>query len=95
MQTRLEQGVGVLGVLAAVLIVSGSGQRAPEAQAPEESPVVFRATAELVQFDAVVLNAARRPVPTLTVDDFEVRQDGDLVELRDVAFIARASRHAL
>lgn len=94
MQTRLERGVGVLGVLAAVLTVSGAGQRAPEAQPPEESRVVFRATAELVQFDAVVLDVSRRPVSTLTLDDFEVRQDGALVELLDVAFIDRASRHA-
>ncbi len=82
------------GVLAAILILGGSGRGTPGAQPSDQSPVVFRATAELVQFDAVVLDAERRPVSTLTLDDFEVRQDGELVELRDVAFIDRASRHA-
>lgn len=68
---------------------------ATSAQVPprdEDAPVVFRATTELVQFDAVVVNAEGRPVGTLTAYDFEVRQDGQLVELRDVAFIDRTVR---
>lgn len=58
----------------------------------EASPVVFRATTALVQFDAVVIDGDGRPVTTLTRDDIVVRQDGAAVELRDVTFVDRAGR---
>lgn len=94
MRTHCNRGVAKLGVLAAALMVSAAGQGTRDAQPSDQSQVAFRATAELVQFDAVVLDAARHPVTTLTLDDFEVRQDGSPMVLRDVVFIDRASRHA-
>ncbi len=94
MKTQVSVRPAVAAV-ASVVAAVGIGALALSAQAPprdDETPVVFRATTELVQFDAVVVDTDGRPVGTLTADDFEIRQDGQLVELRDVTFIDRTAR---
>ena len=45
------------------------------AQAPEQAPV-FRTTIEAVQLDVYVTDAAGNPATGLTIDDFEVVEDG-------------------
>jgi VWFA-related protein len=55
----------------------------------------FRASTQLVQLDVVVTDAAKRPLTTLTADDFDVRQDGKKQQVRFVRFVtAGAERHA-
>jgi hypothetical protein len=44
--------------------------------APDPNRQVFRLGLELVQVDAVVTDARGRHVTDLTIEDFEVRQDG-------------------
>jgi len=61
---------------------------------PQNSPPIFRATTELVQFEAVVLDGLGRPVTSLHAADFEVRQDGAVVTLKDAFYVDRIA-HAL
>lgn len=63
-------------------------------QPPEQIPLVFRVTTEVVQFDATVIDADGRPVTTLQREDFVVLQDGKPVELTDVTFVDRRARSA-
>lgn len=73
------------------IVVDG---RAPTPQAPpriDEAPVIFRATTALVQIDALVVGPGGAPLTTLSAGDFEVRQDGQPVAVRDVTFVDRAA----
>jgi VWFA-related protein len=45
------------------------------AQEPQ-APPVFRAGANIVRVDATVVDGKGNPVPSLTADDFEIREDG-------------------
>src|SRR5688572_23797603 len=45
------------------------------AQSPEQTPV-FRSAIEAVQFDVFVTDAAGNPATGLTIDDFEIVEDG-------------------
>jgi VWFA-related protein len=86
------------GLGAAVLLGVIHGGQSPAAlQEPRdpERPPVFRIARELVQFDAVVIDDHGTIVPTLTREDFDVRQDGVPVALQDAAFVDRAARLAM
>jgi VWFA-related protein len=70
----------VLAVLGAATIGAGQ-QPAPEpppsgAQAPEQPPLTFRVEVNYVEVDAVVTDAQGNTVTNLTLDDFEVLEDG-------------------
>ena len=54
-------------------LVSGQGQT--------QKPPVFRATTNIFQTDVTVLDANNRPVKGLTIDDFELFEDGERVEI--------------
>jgi VWFA-related protein len=70
----------VLALLAAVTL--GAGQQPapappPAAQAPpEQPPLTFRVEVNYVEVDAVVTDAQGNTVTNLTLDDFEVLEDG-------------------
>src|SRR5918996_4181368 len=70
----------VLALLGAV--TPGAGQQpapeqSPGAQAPpEQPPVTFRVEVNYVEVDAVVTDAQGNTVTNLTIDDFEVLEDG-------------------
>jgi len=49
--------------------------------AQTQKPPVFRATTNIIQTDVTVLDRAGRPVKGLTIDDFELIEDGDPVEI--------------
>ena len=49
--------------------------------AQNQKPPVFRATTNIVQTDVTVLDRDGRPVKGLTIDDFELYEDGEKVEL--------------
>jgi len=49
---------------------------APQAQPPQPPPPVFRAQVDAVEIDAFVTDAQGNPVTNLTVDDFEVLENG-------------------
>lgn len=57
-------------------------------------PPVFRVSTTLVQFDAVVVDEDGHVVRSLTTEDFDVRQDGAPVLLREAIFVDRAARRA-
>jgi VWFA-related protein len=67
-------------VLAALLAAPVTAQR----QEPPPTPT-FRAGVELVQIDAVVVDANGNPVSGLTADDFELREEG---KPRDISAFA-------
>lgn len=86
--TRYSVAVFVVAFTACKVInLLGSG---PQASGPEVV-AQFRASIQLVQLDVVVTDGAGRPVTTLTVDDFDVRQDGKKQEVRFVQFVAGGS----
>src|SRR5688572_2328731 len=58
-------------VLAAL---TGGAQQQPQ-PTPLDTPV-FRSTVDAVELDAFVVDAAGNPVTDLTVDDFEILEDG-------------------
>lgn len=86
--TRVIAALAVLGAGLSLVLPAGARQH-PEDPGPRP---VFRVTRELVQFDAVVVDSAGQVVPTLTREDFDVRQDGAPVTLQDAAFIDRTVR---
>ena len=49
--------------------------------AQSQKPPTFRATTNIVQTDVTVLDKDGRPVKGLTIDDFELYEDGERVEL--------------
>ena len=69
--------VAALALAAAVPIVV-AGQQRPERSDPA---FVFRSGVELINVTATVTDARGRFVPGLTMDDFLVYQDGELVEV--------------
>jgi hypothetical protein len=57
------------------------------AQDAESGPPRFRASVQLVQLDVVVTGKNGRPVTTLTLEDFEVKQDGKPQVVRFVEYV--------
>ena len=49
--------------------------------AQTQKPPIFRATTNIVQTDVTVLDRDNRPVKGLTIDDFELFEDGEPVEI--------------
>jgi VWFA-related protein len=62
-----------MGLLTAV----GHGQQTAE-QSEEQQPPVFRTGTELVRVDVSVLDRGGNPIRSLTADDFELRENGEL-----------------
>jgi VWFA-related protein len=61
----------------------------PPVQPPaQQQPPTIRSGADLVRVDATVIDNRGRPVPTLTADDFEVREDGVPQDIRSFKFVA-------
>ena len=89
MRGRLQLRViaGAAGLTA--LLVAGT--RAQDVSQPEQ---VFRVTSELVQFDALFVDAQGRPVTDIRKEDVTVRQDARPVPLRDLRFVPRLAAAA-
>jgi len=70
----------VWAVLVAVIltVVAGRAQQIPTQQqtSPSIDTPVFRANVDAVELDAFVVDAAGNPVTDLTVEDFEILEDG-------------------
>lgn len=61
----------------------------PPVQPPaQQQPPTIRSGADLVRVDATVIDNRGRPVPTLSADDFEVREDGVPQDIRSFKFVA-------
>src|SRR4051812_17437694 len=56
------------------------------AQEPQ-APPSFRAGTNIVRVDATVVDRDGNPVPTLTADDFEIREDGVLQSISSFKFV--------
>lgn len=67
----LRRCAAILPIVLAALVAPAAAQE-PDAQAPP----VFRAGVDVIELDVTVLDASRRPVRGLTVDDFTVLEDG-------------------
>jgi VWFA-related protein len=50
--------------------------RGQEPQAPQAPPAIFRTGTNIIRVDATVVDRDGNPVPSLTADDFEIREDG-------------------
>jgi VWFA-related protein len=70
----------VSAVLVAVIltVVAGRAQQIPTQQqtSPSIDTPIFRSNVDAVELDALVVDAAGNPVTDLTVDDFEILEDG-------------------
>ena len=70
----------VSAVLVAVIltVVAGRAQQIPTQQQtlPSIDTPIFRSNVDAVELDAFVVDAAGNPVTDLTVDDFEILEDG-------------------
>jgi VWFA-related protein len=73
--------VALLASLVCLLITQSAAQQAPTPQ------TVIRINVNLVQVDAVVTDSRGNPVTDLTVDDFELLQDGKPQEITAFDFI--------
>ena len=79
-------GIGLLST--SVLIGQAQAPAAPNAPPAPNAPI-FRVGVDIVRIDAVVTDRDGRVVPDLTADDFELRQDGDLIPLTLAAVRSR------
>jgi VWFA-related protein len=76
---------GVASVVIGSFVLLAVGVRAQDVS----GPAGFRATAEIVQFDALFLDGEGRPVTDIRKDEVTVRQGGTPVPLRDLRFQVR------
>ena len=76
-------------VLVLALMLQSRAQQAQQAPAPT---AVIRIDVNLVQVDAVVTDAKGKPVTDLTVEDFELLQDGQPQKITSFDFINLAGR---
>jgi VWFA-related protein len=68
-------------VLAIGLLTTGIRAQQTDDQTEEQRPPVFRTGTELVRVDVSVVDRGGNPVRTLTADDFELRENGQLQEI--------------
>ena len=95
--TPARVGLSVLGIgllSTSVLIGHAQAPVAPPAHNAPNAPnaqnanaPVFRVGVDVVRIDAVVTDKDGRVVPNLTANDFELRQDGDLIPLTLAQFV--------
>ena len=71
---------GIASVVLGSFVLLAVGTRAQDVS----GPTGFRATAEIVQFDALFLNGEGRPVTDIRKEEVTVRQGGTPVPLRDL-----------
>lgn len=71
--------------MAGVLVV------AQEPQAPQ-APPIFRTGTNIVRVDATVVDRNGNPVPSLTAEDFEIREDGVLQTISSFKFVMADGR---
>ncbi len=79
---RCGAATAAVSVIACVLLV---------AQEPQ-APPVFRTGTNIVRVDATVVDRSGNPVPSLTADDFEIREDGVLRPISSFKFILADGR---
>src|ERR1700750_813383 len=61
------------------------------AQEPQ-GPPIFRAGTNIVRVDATVIDRHGNPVPSLTAEDFEIREDGILQTISSFKFVMADGR---
>jgi len=67
----------------AVAVVSGLLHTAPSAQRSAPAP----ASADLVELDIVVLDREEHPVAGLRQEDFQIKEDGHLVDVKTFSHV--------
>jgi VWFA-related protein len=72
---RIVSAVASIGL--AVGVLAAQQAPAPDAPVADPPPVTFRAEVNFVEVDAFVTDAQGNPVSGLTVDDFEILEDGE------------------
>ena len=77
-----------IGMIVAFVTAAGAAGQAPQDAAGERLPdVTYTVDVNYVEVDAVVTDAAGRPVRGLIADDFELYEDGKRQEIGTVSFI--------
>src|SRR6266849_7621980 len=75
--------------LSAVFVVGSVAGQNPQKPREEVAPEdIIRITTNLVQTDVVVTDKNDRPIPDLTLEDFEVYDNGRKQELKFIEFIS-------
>ena len=64
-----------------------AAQQPPVTAVADQPPVTFRVEVDYVEVDASVTDAEGRPVTNLTIDDFEVMEDGKRQEVTSFSFV--------
>jgi VWFA-related protein len=93
---RAHPAAGVAAAAALTLAaVAVFGQGAPPQSPPsplpagqQPPPPVIRSGAEIVRVDVSVIDSKGQPVPTLTADDFEIREDGVPQTIQSFKFVS-------
>jgi VWFA-related protein len=71
----------------AALFAKAWPQQDPPADPPTQQPPVIRSGADVVRVDVTVIDNKGRPVPSLTAEDFEVREDGAPQAIQSFRFV--------
>jgi len=80
---RASKAVFILSLSALVCVTDHTSAQ----QVPAPTPGVIRINVNLVQVDAVVVDARGKPVRNLKKDDFELFQDGKKQQIRNFEFV--------
>jgi VWFA-related protein len=76
-----------ISVPAVLVLVSALTQVTSAQQVPQPTPGVIRINVNLVQVDAVVVDARGKPVTNLKAEDFELLQDGKAQKIRNFEYV--------
>jgi VWFA-related protein len=76
----------------AILVLVCCAAAVSRGQEPQAPPAVFRAGTNIVRVDATVVDRNGNPVPSLTADDFEIREDGVVQTISSFKFVLADGR---
>ena len=79
--------LAAVAVLGTAVALAAQQAPPPAPRAVEPPPITFRAEANFIEVDAFVSDAAGNSVANLTVDDFELFEDGKRQEVLSFAAV--------
>src|SRR5687767_10277002 len=80
--------IWMLGVLTALVSGQQPSEQERQPTEPERQQPVFRSGTNLVRVDVSVLDKEGKPLRSLTADDFELRENGELQEITSFKLVS-------